>query len=69
MFLDHISNKSRLWKFLLINGKTLIGSVEDFRMDTQGHPIMLSVWTSASIHFVNVPWTAIVYIESFRNGE
>lgn len=63
MFLDKIDDRSKVWKFRLIDNVEIIGTVENYAKTTDGHPIMLWIWTSASVHFVSVPWASIVFIE------
>lgn len=66
MFLDDIGTKEKLWKFRLLDGVEIIGYVGDYRIDMQGHPIMLSIWPIERLLTSHVPWTSIVHIEEMN---
>lgn len=64
MFLKEIDDKSKAWKFFLIDGQTLVGQVNGYLMGVTGHMLMIQIIDGAVIGYTtDIPWHSVVKIQ------
>lgn len=73
MFINELTDLTKLWHFRLIDGVEVVGTIVSHVMDVYGHILMVRIfvsnhWTDQMqkvAEQIDVPWTSVVYVKSY----